>query len=229
MTKRTNAAMVPSKTDDARLDKGESALLAEALLRAEEARDVMEDALVSFGRWLLVRVFHDDAAAALADRGDNPVWRELRARAGGPTLRLSERILYTALRIAAYDKRITDESWRSLEPGRKALLLPLGDDKLLRKAAQHVTAMKLSYPATQAYVNATRKLNGDAPKVRLTPRRLVDGLRRVRSRYTAAPLRRRVDRMLDELDDAERAAIAEELAALHAWSAELLRKVKGGR
>ena len=84
--------------------------LALALARAEETRDVMEDALVSFGRWVLVNVFDDDAAAALDGRHDNPVWRDLLARAGGPTLRLSERMLYVALHIAAHDKRITDEA-----------------------------------------------------------------------------------------------------------------------
>lgn len=97
----------------------ERKLLAEALRRAEETRDVIEDALVSFGRWLLVNVFDDDAAAALEDRRDNPVWRDLLARAGGPTLRLRERMLYVALHIAAHDKRINDEAWRNLEPGRK--------------------------------------------------------------------------------------------------------------
>ena len=72
-----------------------------ALARAEETRDVMEDALVSFGRWMLVEVFNDDAGAALDERGDNPVWLELRRRAGGPTLRLSERMLCVALHVAA--------------------------------------------------------------------------------------------------------------------------------
>ncbi len=128
------------------------ALLAEALRRAEETRDVMEDALVSFGRWLLVAVFNDDASAALGDRSDNPVWLDMLHRAGGPTLRLSEKMLYVALHIAARDRRITDEAWRNLEPGRKEILLPLGDDGLMRKAAQHVSAMKLTQRATRAYV-----------------------------------------------------------------------------
>ena len=60
------------------------------------------------------------------------------ARAGGPTLRLSTRMLSVALHVAAWDKRINDEAWRGLDLGRKELLLPLGDDARLREAAQHV-------------------------------------------------------------------------------------------
>ncbi len=49
----------PRAAPVAGLDAGERKLLAEALRRAEEARNVMEDALVAFGRWLLVHVFDD--------------------------------------------------------------------------------------------------------------------------------------------------------------------------
>ena len=98
------------------LDAPQRKILAEALRRAEETRDVIEDALVSFGRWVLVNVFDGAAAAALDGRHDNPVWRDLLARAGGPTLRLSARMLYVALHIAAHDKRITDEAWRHRGP-----------------------------------------------------------------------------------------------------------------
>ena len=34
-------------------------------------------------------------------------------------------MLYVGLEIAARDKRINDDVWRTLEPGRKELLLPL--------------------------------------------------------------------------------------------------------
>jgi hypothetical protein len=66
------------------LDAAQRRMLAEALRRAEETRDVMEDALVSYGRWLLVHVFDDDAGAALEGRRDNPLWRELLAARAAP-------------------------------------------------------------------------------------------------------------------------------------------------
>ena len=49
------------------------------------------------------------------------MWQELVRRAGGPTLRISKHMLYVAVRLAAYDKRITDQTWRGLDPGRKEL------------------------------------------------------------------------------------------------------------
>jgi hypothetical protein len=172
------------------LDAPQRKILAEALRRAEETRDVIEDALVSFGRWVLVKVF-DDAAAALDGRHDNPVWRDLLARAGGPTLRLSARMLYVALHIAAHDKRITDEAWRNLEPGRNELLLPLGDESAMRRAAQHVTAMKLTQRATRAYVASLRAEQGEAHKARLTPARLTAQVRGFRERVANAAWQRR--------------------------------------
>jgi hypothetical protein len=48
-------------------------------------------------------------------------------------------MLYVALQLAAYDKRITDQTWRGLDTGRKELLLPLAEDRRLRDAAQHVS------------------------------------------------------------------------------------------
>ncbi len=207
------------------LDAGQRKLVAEALRRAEETRDVMEDALVSFGRWLLVQVFDDDAAAALNDRRENPVWRELLARAGGPTLRLSERMLYVALHIAARDKRINDEAWRSLEPGRKELLLPLGDEASMRRAAQHVTAMKLTQRATRAYVATLRAEQGDERKVRLSPARLAAQVRGFRERVSDASWQRRALSVASNADPDDRKAVRQELEALRAWSAAMLAKL----
>ena len=69
----------------------------------------MEDALVEYGRWILVHIFGDDAAAALDTKSENPLWTALLARAGGPTLRMSRKVLYVAVEIAARDKRINDD------------------------------------------------------------------------------------------------------------------------
>ncbi|MBI5514010.1 MAG: hypothetical protein HY909_09600 [Deltaproteobacteria bacterium] len=98
------------------LDDAQRKLLAEALRRAEETRDAVEGALVGLGRWLLVQVFDDDAAAALDGRHQNPVWRELLRRAGGPTLRLSERVLCVALHVAAHDVHAARHRLRRRRP-----------------------------------------------------------------------------------------------------------------
>ena len=52
---------------------------------------------------------------------------------------------------------VTDsEPEADLEPGRKELLLPLDDESAMRRAAQHVTAMKLTQRATRTYVASQR-------------------------------------------------------------------------
>ena len=151
------------------LGRAEKALLAEALRLANETREVMEDALTSLGRWLLVHVFEDDAGRALVERNENPIFRELLSRAGGPTLRLGRNLLHLSVRLAAYDKRITDESWRLLEPGRKALLLGLRDETDLREAAQKVVALKLTHTGTRSLVRGILEARGTKPKRRNAP------------------------------------------------------------
>ncbi len=210
----------------ASLSADDRKLLAEALRRGEETRNVMEDALVGFGRWILVTVFDDDATAALEARRENAVWSELLARAGGPTLRLSDKMLYLALHIAARDKRINDEAWRGLEPGRKALLLPLGDEASMREGAQHVTAMKLSQRATRQYVTATLEERGDAREVRVTAPRVTAALRRFRQRVTDKAVERKTIAALKSADAAETAEALKELEALSAWATRVLRRVR---
>jgi hypothetical protein len=58
-------------------------------------------------------------------------------------------VLTVMLRIAAYDKRITDQTWRGLDAGRKEILLPLGDDRKLREAASHVSKFNLALALLQ--------------------------------------------------------------------------------
>ncbi len=218
-------APAPAPSNDPPLDGTQRKVLAEALRRAEETRNVMEDALVSFGRWMLVQVFDDDAGAALAGRHQNPVWRSLLARAGGPTLRLSERMLYVALHIAAHDKRITDEAWRNLEPGRKELLLPLGDEAKMRRAAQHVTSMKLSQRATRAYVTAMLAEEGGERVQRLTPTRVVAQVRGFREKVTRGAWQRRAVSALKDSDDETRDAVLKELETLQTWVESFLQKL----
>lgn len=230
-SRATSAPGSLARTDSSEsvaLDPGERRLLAEALRRAEETRNVMEDALVGFGRWLLVHVFADDAAAALSARHGNRIWTALLARAGGPTLRVSERVLYVALHIAARDKRINDEAWRALEPGRKELLLPLEDEAMMRKAARHVTSMKLTQRATRAYVRALLAERGTPRALRLTPPRIAAQLRGFRERVGDSDYQRKALAALKRGDAEEVDAVRAEVDAVRAWAESFLAKITRG-
>lgn len=89
------------------LDGAQRKMPAEALRGAEETRDVLDDALVALGRWLLVQVFDDVASAALSGRHQPPLLAK--PLAGGPSRRLRERVLRVALHVAADDKRVNTE------------------------------------------------------------------------------------------------------------------------
>ena len=210
------------------LSTGERRLLAEALRRGEEARDAMEDSLASFGRWVLANVFDDDAASALTTARGNAVWAELMARAGGPTLRLSARMLSVCLNVAAYDRRITEEAWRGLDLGRKELLLPLGDERRLREAARHVTTLKMSQRATRDYVTGVIAQGGGERAVRLTAPQLAGRVRRFREGVAAVGFQRKVQSLARTLDDDTRAEVKKELEALRDATNELLRALKKG-
>ena len=69
LARRADAPSVP-------LTKAQAPLLAEALRRGEATRNMMEDALVEYGRWILVNIFQDDAAAALDTKSENPLLRD---------------------------------------------------------------------------------------------------------------------------------------------------------
>ncbi len=226
MADDTRTLTKPATATPAALSAPHRKLLAEALRRAEDTRNVMEDALVSFGRWLLVAVFDDDAAAALGDRSANPVWADLLRRAGGPTLRLNEKMLYVALHIAARDRRITDEAWRNLEPGRKELLLPLGDEAVMREAAQHVTAMKLTQRATRQYVTSLLAAQGKGRAVRVTAPRVASQVRRFRERVASKAYEKKVVAALQAADPAQAKAAIDEIEAVRQWAERLLRRAR---
>ncbi len=203
-------------------------LLAEALRLAEQTRNTVEDALVEYGRWLLVHVFQNDAAAALDEKSENPLWLELLRRAGGPTLQLSRRFLNVAIAIAAHDKRITDDAWRLLEPGRKELLLPLGEEKAMRKAAAHVVKLKLSQRSTRQYVKSLRDEAGAGAKVRLTPAQAQAHVGRFLGRVGDAGYEKRLLSAVKAMDAEQRKALVEQAAALRAFAARLSRMAKDG-
>ncbi len=172
-----------------------------------------------------MHVFEDDSSAALEGRRDNPVWRELLGRAGGPTLKLPLQALHTCVRIAALDKRIQDEAWRNLEPGRKDLLLPLRSEAALREGAQHVTAMKLTYRDTKAYVRANLPTKPKAKKKTGTTA-IVRTLSGVKSKLADAPFRKSLLAAFAKADTTERAAVKEEMVALRDLVVELLADLR---
>lgn len=204
-----------------KLTSSERTVLNEALRRGEDLREEVETSIASYGRWLLGAVFADDAAAALDDKGNNSVWRELVRRAGGPTLRINRRILYVALQLAARDKRIADSTWRGLDAGRKELLLPLADDGLLRDAAQHVSKFNLTQASTRQYVAGLLESGGRPRAVRLTVPRLVGHVQKLRATLGTAAALRKVEQLREVADAKEREKAAEEVEHLR----EVLGKI----
>ena len=211
------------------LSRDEHALLAEALRLGEETRRAVQDAIVDFGRWILVHVFADDARAALEDRSDNAVWLELRRRAGGPSLAMSDRMLYVALHLAARDKRIADQAWRGLDAGRKELLLPLGEDDAIREAAHHVARFNLSQPNTRAYVRSLLTKTGRAPALRLTAPRFIARLRGIRGKLEQRGLLKKLEEIGDELDATTRKKALAEIDGVKAALLRAERALKKGR
>jgi hypothetical protein len=189
--------------------------------------DEVEAKVSAFGRWLLEAVFDNDAASALDGKSKNPVWQELVRRAGGPTLRVSKHMLYVALQLAAYDKRITDQTWRGLDTGRKELLLPLAEDRRLREAAQHVSKFNLTQTKTRAYVGELLAQGGDAPKVRLTAPVLMSRLRKLRESLDGAAVMRKVRALHGDLEAPERQALAGEIDKLREVLSAIAREVRG--
>ena len=201
--------------------------LDEALRLGEDMAEEVESSVSAYGRWLLANVFDNDATAALDVRSNNRVWLELVRRAGGPTLRVSRRILDVAVRIAANDKRINDQSWRGLDSGRKELLLPLVDTKRLREAAQHIAKFDLSQAKTREYVAQLLAEEGRARQVRITPALLTSRVKKLRETFKGAAVLKRVKAMGGKLQDAERRAVTDEIEALRTLLAELSTALQG--
>ena len=204
------------------LSKPQRALVAEACRLGHDLADGVEAEVMRFGRWLLECVFDSDAAEAVDARSVNPVWLELTRRAGGPTLRVSRHMLYTALQLAARDARIADQSWRNLDAPRKELLLPLRDDQAIRKAAQHVSKFDLSQSKTRRYV--TKQLAGTSRprQVRLTAEGLAKRVRALQASLEGDAVLAKVR----ALDGADRDKIASEVQRLRATLADVARVLR---
>ena len=213
-----------------RLSHDADAVLEDVLREATDVAESIEDSLRAFGRYLLAKVFGNDSRAALDNRADNPVWNDLLRRAGGPSLRLSRKTLEVAMRMAAYDRRINDEVFRGLDIGRKERLLPLGDEKLMREAAQHVTKFHLTHAATEEYVTAVMLEHGRRKQVRFSVPSLVAKATRLRTSLASDATLHRIQELRARMKPAERQAMAaemDELATAVKRVAGLLRK-RGG-
>ena len=211
------------------LSTPQRAVFHEALRLGEDLVDAATTLTAAFGRWLLEKVFDDDATAALDRKTKNPVWRELVRRAGGPTLRLSRHGLYVALVIAAHDQHITDQTWRTLDAGRKELLLPLARSERLREAAQHVTKFKLTQASTQEYVTQLLDEDGRKRQIRWTASQLLTRVKTLRAGFEKSATLRRAAEVRERLDPAERVRLAEEIDGLRQALGALAKTFRGKR
>jgi hypothetical protein len=209
-----------------RLTKVERSVLDEAIRRGSDLADELGSKIVSFGRWLLENIFDNNASAALDEKSQNTVWLELVRRAGGPTLAVSRRMLYVALRVAAHDKQITDQSWRGLDAVRKEILLPLRETARLRDAAQHVSKFNLTQPKTREYVSAMLAESGKPKQVRITAKAFAGRVRKIREDLAAAGVMRRVKDFSGELEPAERGKIAAEIEKLREVLGEMAKTLR---
>jgi len=209
------------------LQPDERKVLDEALRMGADLSDELESRVMSFGRWLLGEVFANDAGAALDDRTKNRLWLELVRRAGGPTLPLSKRLLYVAVRLAAYDKRISDQTWRGLDAGRKEILLPLRDDGRLREAAHHVSKFNLTQSKTAEYVATLLTANGGARTVRLTAAMIIGRMQKMRVALGGNATLLRARALHGELAPEERQAIAREIDTTRDVLSAIAREIRG--
>ncbi len=209
------------------LSAAEKTVLGDALREGSGLADELETKVTEYGRYLLAKIFDDDTTEALDRRTKNPVWLELVRRAGGPTLRLSRHMLYVALGMAAWDKRIHDSAFRSLDAGRKELLLPLGDARKLKDAAIHVSKLDLTQTDTRQYVTQLMSEDGKSRQVRWSGKQLATKARKMREALEGASTLRRVKLLRGQMDTEERNGIIGEMEKLREAAAEIVKTLKG--
>jgi hypothetical protein len=209
-----------------RLDPAERAVLDEAVARGESVRKTVDSAVAEYGQWIFTHVFGGDTTAVIDGRADNALWRELTDVADGPKLRLPAELIERAALCAAYDQRLNSDAWRALDFSRKSRLVRLGDDKLLRKAAQHALATNLSAKDTEAYVRALLRELGEPVQTRVSIGRVQTQLDRLSERYHSKEFLRRVESASRDADPEERKALTESIARMQAALAEVKARLK---
>lgn len=207
------------------LTKPQREILEDALREGEDLREEMQAAVLRYGRFLLEKVFANDATAALDDKSKNPIWQELLDRAGGPTLGLNRHMLYVAVRIAANDRRITERAWRGLDAARKELLLPLKTPPLLLEAAKRVSDMDMSQAKTKEYVTELLKQNGKTRQVRLTARGLRSRIRAATGAFDGGTVKR-LKSLRSQISSEERDALARDVETLRDLLSTVLRELR---
>lgn len=190
-----------------RLSDTERAVLDEAVTRSAAVISAIDTSWAELGRWLFTRVFGEDSTSAIEHRRDNPVWVALYALADGAKVRARHDELERALLAAAYDKRLNHDAWRALDFGRKWRLLKIADDKLLRKAAQHVLATNLDTRGVEAYVRAVLEESATPVAVRVNVPALVGALDRMQERLTDRAFGRQLEKAARQLSDEKREAL----------------------
>jgi hypothetical protein len=190
------------------LTRPEQEILDEVLEDGNATHERITAELTRFGKAAFRKVFRRETGWLVDEaKRPNPVWRELRRRAGGPTLALIEPSLSFAVRIAAWDQTINDQAFKDLDPERKKLLLPLKDGDRMREAAQHIAKHQLSYRMTEELVRNLRRKADEAPAVRLTPARLDKRLDGVAELGGTAQGRKAITRLAKSLTPDRRAAL----------------------
>lgn len=165
-TKR--GALVRVDPDGTVLSRADERLLAEAVRRGREVVSTTESAVAEYGQWLFANVFAADTKLVLDQRPDHPLWVKLVKGKGSADPELPRSMMVTTLRVAALDKRLSDQAWSRLAYSYKVALLPLNEPNALRDAARHVLAASLNVAETREYVGNLRNEEGRA--VRLTPK-----------------------------------------------------------
>ncbi|MBL8680478.1 MAG: hypothetical protein JNK05_14970 [Myxococcales bacterium] len=220
---------LPAKTstrdDDRALDAHERKVLDEALSRGETVRKTVEDAVAEYGRWLFAQVFGGDTALVFDRRDEHPLWNAIVEASDGPRLRLTAETLERAVLCAAYDKRLNNDAWRALDYGRKSRLVRLEDDKLLRKAAQHVLATNMKTKPLEAYVRALLLAEGEQVQTRVTLGRVASQLEKLTGRFEDDAFLHRLDEVLVKADEEERASVIDRVDAMQRVLSSLRARV----
>ncbi len=215
-------------TRNATLDAAERKVLDEAIERSSAVFETVDEALSDLGRWLFSRLFGEDSTAVIEHAEDNPLWSALIDAADSAKLRLTEATLRATVLCAAYDKRLNSDAWRALDFSRKSRLLRLEDDKLLRKAAQHVLASNLSTRQVELYArNVLAELGQPAP-TRVNVRQFQGQLAKLTDRVSAKAFARQLQGAAKKLEDDERQALLSQLEAAQEALAELASRLQKG-
>lgn len=205
----------------------EKKLLEEAVRLGVELQAKTEASLLAYGAWLLQNVFDGDTAAALDDDDQRPVWLELVRRAGGRTLGLGRTTLYNCVRVVALDKRLNDGAWKSLDYGRKTLLLPLRDPAALKRGARHVMDLDLPHAQVREYVSSQLAEGGRTRRLHVSHQAIGRRVRAVSETLADPQVLRRFTALRSELSDEDRSALEEELVRLRDILTNLTKALRG--